>query len=107
MSTNAIEIVQFTLKQSADLAQFEQANSAFQQFIDQQPGVLYRSLATHPDTAQYVDVVYFETMADAKRIGDAFMKHPICQQFLQLIEKDSVTLARYNAVSQTPCEQSA
>ena len=107
MSNNAIEIVQFKLQENAELAQFEAANTAFQSFIDQQPGVLYRSLAKLADTHSYVDVVYFETMDDAKRIGDAFMENPICQQFAQLIEKDTVTLERYNAVSQTPCEQSA
>ena len=69
--------------------------------------MLYRSLAKLADTHSYVDVVYFETKADAKRIGDAFMENPICQQFAQLIEKDTVRLERYNAVSQTPCEQSA
>ncbi len=107
MSNNAIEIVQFKLLENTVLAQFEAANSAFQSFIDQQPGVLYRSLAKQANTHCYVDVVYFETMADAKRIGDAFMENPICQQFAQLIEKDTVKLERYNAVSQTPCEQSA
>ena len=40
MSNNAIEIVQFKLQENADLAQFEAANTAFQSFIDQQPGVL-------------------------------------------------------------------
>ena len=107
MSNNAIEIVQFKLQGNADLVQFEAANAAFQSFIDQQSGVLYRSLAKQANKHSYVDVVYFETMADAKRIGDAFMENPICQQFTKLIDKDTVKLERYNAVSQTPCEQRA
>lgn len=107
MSNNAIEIVQFKLQENADMAQFNAANHAFQTYIDQQPGVLYRSLAKQSDKDLYVDVVYFETMADAKRVGEAFMENEICQQFAQLIEKDSVILERYNALSQTPCEQTA
>ena len=105
MSNHAIEAVQFKLQESANLAQFEAANTEFQNFIDQQPGVLYRSLAKQVNTQSYVDVIYFATMADAKRMEDAFMKNPICQQFSQLIEKDTVVLERYNGVSQTSCEQ--
>ncbi|BDF96185.1 MULTISPECIES: hypothetical protein [Pseudoalteromonas] len=106
MTTNVIEVVNFTLNTDADLAQFHIANNAFQNFIDQQPGVFYRSLAKQPDTPLYIDVIYFATPTDAKRISDAFSENAICQQFAALIAKQSVQLTHYEVLSQTACQQS-
>ncbi|MCQ8879603.1 MULTISPECIES: hypothetical protein [Pseudoalteromonas] len=106
MTTNVTEVVTFKLSHKADLMQFHIANNAFQNFIDQQPGVLYRSLAKQADTQQYVDLIYFATPADAKRVSDVFTENLICQQFTALIEKQSVQLAQYEVLSQTACQQS-
>lgn len=106
MTSNVIEVVNFKLNTNAKLAQFHIANNPFQNFIDQQPGVLYRSLAKQPDTSDYIDVIYFATPADAKRVSDAFSENETCQQFAKLIDKQSVQLVKYEVLSQTACQQS-
>ncbi|WP_394193177.1 hypothetical protein [Pseudoalteromonas atlantica] len=106
MTTNVTEIVNFKLINNADLAQFHIANNALQDYLDNQPGVLYRSLAKQANTLQYVDLIYFATPADAKRVSDAFSNNQVCQQFAALIEKQSVQLAQYEVLSQTACQQS-
>jgi hypothetical protein len=105
MIKNVTEVVNFKLSDNADLAKFHIANNAFQQFIDNQPGVLYRSLAKTADTQQYIDLIYFATPADAKHVSDAFFSNEICQQFAALIEKQSVQLTQYEVLSQTACQQ--
>lgn len=102
--SNVIEIVNFKLASTTTQEQFDNANAALQAFLNTQPGVLYRSLAKQTNADIYVDVVYFNTLEDAKRIQQAFYESDVCQQFAQLIEKDSVILEHYNVLSQTPCD---
>ncbi len=104
MMSNVIEIVNFKLAETTQAAEFVAANDALQQFLNNQTGVLYRSLAKQQSDNIYVDVVYFATMADAKRMQEAFYENEICQQFAKLIEKESVILEHYDVVSQTPCD---
>ncbi|KPH62890.1 hypothetical protein AMS58_11680 [Pseudoalteromonas porphyrae] len=106
MTTNVIEVITFKLNNDTDLAQFHIANNTFQNFIDKQPGVFYRSLAKQAETQQYIDVIYFATPADAKRVSDMFFENEQCQQFAALIEKQSVQLTHYEVLSQTACQQS-
>ena len=105
MSKNVTEVVNFKLSDDADIAQFHIANNAFQHYLDNQPGVLYRSLAKQANTQQYVDLIYFATLDDAKRVSDAFFENEICQKFTALIETQSVQLAQYEVLSQTACQQ--
>lgn len=88
MTTNLIEVVNFKLNTNAKLAQFHIANNAFQNFIDQQSGVLYRSLAKHLDTQQYSSIIYFATTADAEKLRDIFFSSTICQQYTSLIKNE-------------------
>lgn len=74
MTSNVIEVVNFKLNTNAKLAQFHIANNAFQNFIDQQPSVPYRSLAKQPDPSDYIDVIYFATPADASESVMLFLK---------------------------------
>ena len=104
MSTNVIEIVNFKLLETTQQDEFSAANDALQQFLNTQTGVLYRSLAKQQNDEIYVDVAYFATREDAKRVQEAFYENEVCQQFAKLIEKESVILEHYDIVSQTPCE---
>jgi hypothetical protein len=103
MTNNVIEIVNFKLASGISAQTLTEANNAFQVFIDQQPGVLYRSFAKQANSDLYIDVVYFASLEDAQRVEQAFHETPVCQQFASLIEKDSVILERYHTLSQTPC----
>lgn len=101
MVNNVIEIVNFKLSENASIEEFNRANDQFQTYIGQQEGVLYRSLAKQANSNIYIDVVYFATMDDAKRVQEAFFASDICQQFAALIEKDSVIMEHYDVLSQT------
>lgn len=103
MTNNVIEIVNFKLANGVTEQTLSEVNDAFQQFIDQQPGVLYRSFAKQANSDLYIDVVYFESLEAALRVEQAFYETPVCQQFANVIEKDSMILERYHTLSQTPC----
>ena len=106
MTTNLIEVVNFKLKTDTNLAQFHIANNDFQRYIDNQSGVLYRSLAKQADTQQYTSIIYFATVADAQKLRDTFFDNAICQQYTSLIAKESIKLERFEVLSQTACQQS-
>ena len=106
MTSNVIEVVNFKLNTDTNLAQFHIANSDFQRYIDNQPGVLYRSLAKQADTQQYSSIIYFATVADAQKLRDTFFDSAICQQYTSLIAKESIKLDSFEVLSQTACQQS-
>ncbi|WP_273046442.1 hypothetical protein [Pseudoalteromonas sp.] len=106
MTTNLIEVVNFKLNTDTNLAQFHIANNNFQHYIDNQSGVLYRSLAKQADTQQYSSIIYFATVADAKKLRDTFFNSTICQLYTSLIAKESIKLDRFEVLSQTACQQS-
>ncbi len=106
MTTNLIEVVNFKLNTDTNLAQFHIANNHFQHYIDNQSGVLYRSLAKQADTQQYSSIIYFATVADAKKLCDTFFNSTICQLYTSLIAKESIKLDRFEVLSQTACQQS-
>ncbi|WP_046004698.1 antibiotic biosynthesis monooxygenase family protein [Pseudoalteromonas rubra] len=105
MSTNYVEIATFKLANGVTEADFLEQNEHFMAYIKAQPGLLYRSVSKHADSGVYTDLVYWNTLDDAKRVQAAFEHEPVCQQFAALIDKDSLSLALTEVVAQTPCSE--
>ncbi|TMP39704.1 antibiotic biosynthesis monooxygenase family protein [Pseudoalteromonas rubra] len=105
MSTNSIEIATFKLANGVTEADFLKQNEEFMAYLQEQPGLLYRSVSKHAPSGTYTDIVYWNTLEDAKRVQEAFEHEPVCQQFAALIDKDSLSLTLTEAVAQTPCSE--
>lgn len=100
---NVVEIVQFKLSSGVSESDLMTANEAFQAWVLQQPGLLYRSLTKGSESQEYTDIIYWESMAHAKAVTEAFSGVAVCQQLNQLIDKASVAITHHTVVSQSAC----
>lgn len=101
--TNIVEIVAYQLLPNASEAAFYQANEEFQRFVDEQPGVMYRSLTKKQgEERSFVDVAYFENIDATKPIQEAFANNPVCLALMEFIDNESVSMAYHDIQSQTP-----
>ncbi|WP_440053813.1 hypothetical protein ACSLBF_13065 [Pseudoalteromonas sp. T1lg65] len=101
MTQNVVEIVKFKLKAGATEADLLQINKEFNNWLHEQPGLLYRSLAKTSQSDEYVDVIYWETEAAAKAVAEKFETQPDCQHFTQFIDSDSVSISHSLILSKT------
>lgn len=55
-----------------------------QEFLKQQPGYLKRELLQGEDN-QWVDLVHWRSGVEAQNAGKAFMQHPCCMAYIELM----------------------
>ncbi|CAH9049863.1 hypothetical protein PSECIP111951_00058 [Pseudoalteromonas holothuriae] len=103
MSQNVFEIVEFKLVQGVSESDLMPLSDAFQAFLQEQPGFLYRSLATHQNGNGYVDVSYWQSIEDLNMVEKAFKESEACIAFLKVIDEQSVTMTQHNIIAQTQC----
>jgi len=100
----AVEIVHFKLNENVTDADFLKSNNEFEKFLNEQPGMLYRSLCKSKSTATYTDIVYWESLEQAQLAQQAFYDSSFCQTFIECIEKDSVILDHLDILAQSQCD---
>lgn len=101
--TNIVEIVTYQLMPNANEEAFYRANQEFQRFVDEQPGILYRSLTKKQnEDRSFVDVAYFEDLEATKPMQEAFANNPVCIALMEFIDNESVSMAYHDIKSQTP-----
>ncbi|MCG9757625.1 MULTISPECIES: hypothetical protein [Pseudoalteromonas] len=103
MQQNVVEIVKFKLALGATESDIMDVNPAFTEWVEQQPGLLYRSLTKDSQTGEYLDIIYWQSMEHAKAVSAQFPKTEVCQRLTQYIDSESVTISHSNVLSQTPC----
>ena len=103
MENNVVEIVSFKLNPAANKNDFLETNVAVEEFIKTLPGILYRSLCCHEETAVWSDIVYWQTMADAKHAQQAFMQSECCGKLMQLIDAESVSMQHTEVLAALEC----
>jgi len=101
--SNVVEIVHFKLANGFTTKDFLSSNDQMNQFLGEQKGMLYRSLC-EKDDGSFVDIVYWENLELAKQAQEAFYQSPLCQQFADCIEKDSVQLEHIKVIASLGCE---
>ncbi|KZN34099.1 antibiotic biosynthesis monooxygenase family protein [Pseudoalteromonas luteoviolacea] len=101
MKQNIIEIVTFKLNQGVSTEQMLEKSAAFEEFAAKQPGFLYRSLAHQADTDTFVDVSYWETLEDNKKMQAAFEEVDVCQAFCALVDKESVGISHHTVLTKS------
>ncbi|BBN83594.1 hypothetical protein PA25_35790 [Pseudoalteromonas sp. A25] len=103
MSDNVFEIVEFKLAEGVSEADFLPLSNAFESFLAQQPGFMYRSLARGNNKAGYVDISYWQSAQDLEQCEKAFEGSTVCKEFMTVIDSESVVMTRHAIIAQTQC----
>lgn len=89
---SVIEIVRFKLLENATADQLIAASEQSQKFVSSLEGFEYRSLSYDNDSDTWTDVVYWDSMDNAKSAGEKFMACEDCQPLMALIDPESVIM---------------
>lgn len=90
-STSTIEIVTYRLKADKTPADLDATHEAVNQFLQAQPGFIYRS-CSFDDSGLVYDIAYWQTLALAQSAGEAFMAHPAGQALVALTDEHSIIM---------------
>lgn len=92
MSKVVIEITQFRLvKDVVDQEFLREAEQVQHLFLEKQPGYIDRELLKDEE-GQWIDVLHWETIAQAQAAAQAMLQEPACQGFIRMIEPQSVKM---------------
>ncbi|HFQ4938087.1 TPA: hypothetical protein ACGUTZ_000512 [Vibrio vulnificus] len=97
-----IELVSYTSVEGATEQDIVTATEQSRRFIATLPGFLYRSLSHDSATNRWTDIVYWQTMDDAKNAGEQFMACPDCQPLMGLIEQPSLVM-QHQLIKMSSC----
>jgi len=92
MTDANLEIVRFKLNAGADAGAFRAAAPILTDWAKSQPGFLYRSLAEQAD-GWWVDVIWWQTEADALAAGDKLMNALGATSFMMMIDPMTVEIS--------------
>jgi hypothetical protein len=87
-----LELVVYKLDQSVSREQFLDTNDAVSSWIGRQPGFLSRELVYDGDGDRWVDVIWWETMEDARAAAALSQTSESCAPMFALIDADSVLM---------------
>jgi len=99
-TTTIVEIVSYRLKDAKTQSDLTTANEAVNQFVQKQPGFIYRSCSTD-DTGLIFDILYWQNMELAQAAMEDFRKDPAGHALFSLADKESVTLRHMIADSES------
>ena len=87
-----LELVIYKLSEGVSGEQFLGTNRAVSTWISTQPGFISRDLVHDSDGDRWVDVVWWETMAQAQAASEASMTSESCQPMFALIHMESALM---------------
>lgn len=96
--SNVVEIVHFTLDPNCTEQDLVTADEQMKQFLAEQEGLIYRSLAKKED-GSYVDVMYWQDIEAARAGQQAYYASNVCKLVGQLTNIDSVTIEHASIMS--------
>jgi len=88
-SDMTVELVVFETLDTHSEQEVLEAAQNLHSFLAEQPGFISRSLSRSAD-GKWVDVVFWESLAQAQAASEKAMKSPICQPFFEVIEQESM-----------------
>ena len=97
--TTAIEIVCFKLAATAGDAQLLATNPLMEEFLNQQPGFMYRSLSRDNEGLWY-DIIYWKNQDCAENAAQKFQESAVGSQIMPLIDKQSCKMLHMDALSE-------
>jgi len=96
-NTPAIEIVVFRAKPGVSPQAIREAALSAQACIEGLDGYVQRHFGSNAQ-GQYVDVVYWQSMAHAQVAAQAVMALSPCQHFFSLIDESSLQMMHFDQV---------
>jgi hypothetical protein len=96
--SDAIEMVQFKLNPGVSESDFLAADQPISAWVGKQPGFRYRSLSRQDD-GTWSDIVYWDSMENAKAAGEVFMKDQGQSSFMAMIDHGSVQMNHSQVLS--------
>ena len=100
MKTTTLELVQFRLVSGKNDADLQATQTSIEDFLNEQQGFIYRSLSAKDD-GTYIDIVYWESMEDAKNASDALMQDERGLAMIALCDMDSVSMQHMPVISES------
>jgi len=100
MNNSVIELVTYKLKANISKEQLSSTHSSVNEFLEEQPGFMYRSLSEDSNGLLY-DIVYWQDMEKAKNAGEAFMAHKAGQALVALTDENSISMRHMEALTET------
>lgn len=95
--SDAVELVTFKTNPGVSRADFLAADEPINAWVQTQPGFRYRSLnlvaGSTGQQLQWSDIVYWDSLENAKRASEAFMASHCNGDFMAMIDGDSVSLS--------------
>jgi hypothetical protein len=96
---NALEIVTFKIKDGVNVPDFLKAAAELEEgFARKQEGFLSRTFARREGN-EWVDVIRWQTMADAEAAAKAAMESPACAPMFGMIDEPSVKMMHFEILS--------
>jgi GH15 family glucan-1,4-alpha-glucosidase len=91
MKPLTVEVVLFKLKPTTDEAAFLKAADAIMPDLRSMPGYLRRELLKGDD-GQWLDVVYWRSLAEAQQAAQDLMQRPAVQPLFGMLDETTVTI---------------
>lgn len=103
-SSTIIEMVTFKLNPTIDGSSFLSKGAVVCDWMKKQPGFLYRSLVQDTDNERWIDIVYWDSLPNAKRAQESFMTNTENQSWVSMIDPSSVKMQHHGVVSEVMAE---
>jgi hypothetical protein len=91
-SRKVLELVVYKLKEGVLREQFLDTNEPASAWMERQPGFISRDLAYDADGDRWVDVVWWETMEQARTAAERAMTSDSCSPMFALIDMESALM---------------
>lgn len=96
---NALEIVTYKIKDGVNVPDFLKASAELEEgFATKQEGFLSRTFARREGN-EWVDVIRWQSMADAEAASKAAMESPACAPMFGMIDEPSVKMMHFEILS--------
>lgn len=96
---NALEIVIYKVNPGTTVSEFMKVSADMEEgFARKQKGFLSRTFARNGND-EWIDVIRWETMADAENASKAAMQSPVCAPMFGMIDEASVRMMHFDIPS--------
>lgn len=90
--TRVLELVVYKLREGVSREQFLGTNDAVSSWIRKQPGFISRELVYDAEGDRWVDVIWWETVEQAKAASERSMTSESCSPMFALIDMESALM---------------
>ena len=87
-----LELVVYKLNEGVSRERFLETNEPVSKWIAAQPGFVSRDLVHDPDGDRWVDVIWWDTLDQARAAAELAMSSESCLPMFSLIEMDSALM---------------